>query len=241
MKKILTLLAVCAMLCSCGPMDWGAMETINYPIDGEYTALDISNAFQVTVSVGETEQAAVVTIGEKAHQYVQVEVKNGTLYIGMKKWNYMSNELPTVVLPASSAMALEELRLSGASSFKGTLFGDNPSMKVSGASRFDGTIAPNADNIEVELSGASYATLNGFCDGELEIDISGASVLDGTSFPCAEINGEISGASHADVVCCESLKVDISGASELTYSTPSDECNLKVDCECTGASSVHSR
>ena len=56
-----------------------------------------------------------------------------------------------------------------------------------------------------------------------------------------EINGEMSGASHADVVCCESLKVDISGASELTYSTPLGECDLKVDCECSGASSVHSR
>ena len=238
MKKILTLLAVCAMLLGCSPTDWGELETINYPINGEYTALDVSNAFQVSVSVRETEQVAVVTIGEKAHQYVQVEVKNGTLYIGMKKWNFVSNEKPTVVLPASS---LEELRLSGASSFNGTLFGDNPSMKVSGASRFDGTINGNADNMEVELSGASYAILNGFCDGELKIDISGASVLDGTSFPCAEINGEISGASHADVVCCESLKVDISGASELTYSTPSDECDLKVDCECSGASSVHSR
>ena len=240
MKKILTLLAVCAMLCSCNT-DWGAMETINYPINGEYTALDISNAFQVSVSVKETEQAAVVTIGEKAHKYVQLEVKNGTLYIGMKKWNFVSNEKPTVVLPASSTMDLEELRLSGASSFNGTLFGDNPSMKVSGASRFDGTIHGNADNLEVELSGASYAILNGFCDGELKIDISGASVLDGTSFPCAEINGEISGASHADVVCCESLKVDISGASELTYSTPLGECDLKVDCECSGASSVRSR
>ncbi len=238
--RVLTLLAVCAMLCSCNT-DWGAMETINYPINGEYTALDISNAFQVSVSVRETEQAAVVTIGEKAHQYVQLEVKNGTLYIGMKKWNFVSNEKPTVVLPAGSTMDLEELRLSGASSFNGTLFGDNPSMKVSGASRFDGTIHGNADNLEVELSGASYAILNGFCDGELKIDISGASVLDGTSFPCTKINGEISGASHADVVCCESLKVDISGASELTYSTPSDECDLKVDCECSGASSVHSR
>ena len=238
MKKILTLLAVCAMLCSCNT-DWGAMETINYPINGEYTALDISNAFQVSVSVRETEQVAAVTIGEKAHQYVQVEVKNGTLYIGMKKWNFVSNEKATVVLPANPA--LEELRLSGASSFNGTLFGDNPSMKVSGASRFDGTINANADNLEVELSGASYAILNGFCDGELKIDISGASVLDGTSFPCTKINGEISGASHANVTCCESLKVDVSGASEIEYGTPSEECNLKVDCECSGASSVHSR
>ena len=237
MKKILTLLAVCAVLCSCGPTDWGAMETINYPIGGTYTELDVSNAFQVTTSETATEPVAVVTIGEKAHQYVQVEVKGNTLYIGIKKWNFISNEKATVVLPANPD--LKELRLSGASSFNGTLSEDNTRMKLSGASRFEGTVY--AEESHVELSGASYATINGYCMDELDIDISGASVLDGVRFPCTKISGEVSGASHANVTCCESLKVDVSGASEIEYGTPSEECNLKVDCECSGASSVHSR
>ena len=87
MKKILTLLAVCAMLCSCNT-DWGAMETINYPINGEYTALDISNAFQVSVSVRETEQAAVVTIGEKASVGDNTEIySNAVVYHDCKVGN----------------------------------------------------------------------------------------------------------------------------------------------------------
>ena len=233
MKKIFSVLAVCAMLCSC-TSDWGALETVNYPIDGEWTALDISNAFQVTTSVTATEPVAVVSIGEKAHQYVQVEVKDGTLYIGIKKWNFVSNEKPTVVIPANPE--LNKLHASGASSFQGSLLGDEVSMKLSGASRFDGTM--RADNVDLEISGASYAAINGFCMEELKIDISGASMLDGNSFPCAKISGGISGASRANVICCESLKVNVSGASELTYGTPSDECSPTVDCECTGSSTI---
>ena len=245
MKKIFSVLAVCAMLCSC-TTDWGALETVYYPINGTYTKLDISNAFQVTVSGSETATDSValdainpvasVTVGEKAHQYVQVEVIDGTLYIGMKKWNYSAPEKGVVVLPANTTLSLNELRASGASSFQGSLLGDEVSMRLSGASRFDGTM--RADNVDLEISGASYAAINGFCMEELKIDISGASMLDGDRFPCTKISGGISGASRANVICCESLKVNVSGASELTYGTPSDECSPVVDCECTGSSTV---
>jgi len=254
MKKILTLLAVCAMLCACSS-DWGALETVNYPISGEYHALDISNAFQVTMSETVSEPVAIVTIGEKAHQYVRVEVINGTLYIGIKKWKFTSNEKATVILPVAD---IDDLRVSGASSFNGTMDEEKVKMKVSGASRFDGAVhCENADielsgashfegamyceNADIGLSGASRATINGYCMEELDIDISGASELDGVRFPCTTIVGKVSGASEADVTCCESLKVEVSGASKIIYGTPSDECDPNVDCECSGGSSVHSR
>lgn len=237
MKKILSVLALVALLCGCSQQDWGTLETVNYPIDGEWTALDISNAFNVTTSVTATEPVAVVTIGEKAHQYVQVEVKDGTLYIGIKKWNFVSNEKATVVLPANSELG--KLRVSGASSYHGTLFGDDVSMKLSGASHFDGNMT--VDNADVELSGASHATINGYCMEELDVRISGASQLDGVRFPCTKISGEISGASFADVTCCESLEVEVSGASRVTYGTPGEDCPLKVNCDCTGASTVEKR
>ena len=243
------------MLLGCSPTDWGELETINYPISGEYHALEISNAFQVTMSDAVLEPVAIVTIGEKAHQYVRVEVVNGTLYLGIKKWNYTSKDKATVILPESY---INDLRVSGASSFNGPIDEDNIHMKLSGASRFEGTVncekaevelsgasrfegTMYSENAEIELSGASYANINGYCMEELEIKISGASVLEADRFPCTNIVGEVSGASHANVTCCESLKVDVSGVSEVEYSTPSDECTLKVDCECSGNSSVRPR
>ena len=248
MKKILTLLAVCATLCSCAT-DWGALETVYYPINGIYTKLDISNAFQVTVSGSETatdsgaltaiNPVASVTVGEKAHQYVQVEVIDGTLYIGMKKWNYSAPEKGVVVLPANTTLSLNELRVSSASSFQGTLSGDEVSMKLSGASRFEGPV--HADNTDIELSGASDAALNGYSMEELKIHLSGASHFDGNRFPCTHIKVKLSGASYADVTCCESLEADVSGGSRLTYGTPSDECSPKIDCECSGGSTVQKR
>ena len=233
MKKTLVILSLCALFFGC-TKDWGTPATRNYPINGAYTKLDVSNAFKVTVSDQVTD--VVVTVGELAHDRVVVRVVDGELQIGFKP-NTMYNGKAVAVIPANAN--LSDLELSGASSFTGDLRGDDVDIELSGASTYRGTV--EATELDIDLSGASDAILSGACQTKMEIDLSGASTLKAANLSAMSVYGEMSGASDADVTCCFNLNVKLSGASTLTYGTSSEECHPNVNCPASGGSVVKPR
>lgn len=241
MKKTLVIISLCALFFGC-TKDWGTPTTKNYPINGDYTQLDVSGAFKVTVSDEVTD--VVVTVGELAHDRVVVRVVDGELQIGFKP-NTWYNGKAMAVIPATM---IRDLELSGASSFTGDLYGNgdydsrNAGVKLSGASTFRGRI--DAAELAVELSGASEAFIDGFDFTKLdkmEIDLSGASTLKAPYLSAESVYGNLSGASYADVTCCFNLNVNLSGASTLTYGTYSDECHPNINCHTSGSSIVKPR
>ena len=228
MKNIVILLSLSILFFGC-TKDWGTPATKNYPINGAYTKLDVSNAFEVTVSDQVTE--VVVTVGELAHDRVVVKAVNGELQIGFKP------RKATAVIPATAN--LYGLDLSGASSFTGDLRGNNVIIELSGASTYRGSI--EAAELDIDLSGASDAIINGVCQTKMEIDLSGASTLKAADLSAMSVYGEMSGASDADVTVCSDLNVELSGASTLTYGTSSEDCHPVVNCSTSGASTVQPR
>lgn len=251
MKQTLIMLSMCFLFFGC-TRDWGSPTTKNYPINGTYTGLDVSDAFQVTVS--DQVNDVVVTVGNLAHPRVIVKVKEGKLHIGFKP-HTTYNGVATAVIPAS---IIRDLELSGASSFKGDLSGNEVDIDLSGASFFKGNIVAHdvafdlsgastcesnveTDELDIELSGASSAILNGLCQSNMELEISGASKLEAAHINAPSIHGNMSGASNADVTCCTSLNVELSGASTLTYGTYSDECHPNINCPASGGSVVRPR
>ena len=251
MKKTFIMLSLCALLFGC-TKDWGDPTTRNYPINGYFTGLEVSDAFQVTVSDQATN--VVVTVGDLAHERVKVEVKNGKLHIGFKP-NTMYNGVATAVIPSS---ILYELDLSGASSFTGNLEGSDVDIDLSGASNYKGIVSADkvdfdlsgssnftgtvdAYKIFVDLSGASNITADGTCHTFMEIGLSGASQLKAADLYAPSVHGSMSGSSFADVTCCSSLNVSLSGASTLIYGTPFEECHPVIDCPSSGGSSVRPR
>ena len=233
MKNIVILLSLSILFFGC-TKDWGTPATKNYPINGAYTKLDVSNAFDVTVSDQVTD--VVVTVGELAHDRVVVRVVDGELQIGFKP-NTMYNGKAVAVIPANAN--LSDLELSGASSFTGDLRGDDVDIELSGASTYRGTV--EATELDIDLSGASDAILSGACQTKMEIDLSGASTLKAANLSSMSVYGEMSGASDADVTVCSALNVELSGASTLTYGTSSEDCHPVVNCSTSGASTVQPR
>ena len=232
MKKTLVILSLCALFFGC-TKDWGTPATKNYPISGAYTKLDVSNAFDVTVSDQVTD--VVVTVGELAHDRVVVRVVDGELQIGFKPNTNYSGKAKAVI----PAAVLRKLDLSGASSFTGDLRGDDVDIELSGASTYRGTV--EATELDIDLSGASDAILSGACQTKMEIDLSGASTLKAANLSAMSVYGEMSGASDADVTVCSDLNVELSGASTLTYGTSSEDCHPVVNCSTSGASTVQPR
>ena len=216
MKKTLIMISLCALFFGC-TKDWGNPTTRNYPIDGAFTELDVSNAFHVTVSDQVTD--VVVTVDDMAHEKVVVKVVNGKLQIGFKPNTWYNGTKAVAVIPATEN--LREIDLSGASSFTGDLNGHDVDIDLSGASYFQGSV--EADKIDLDLSGASKAVMNGFCTEKMDIDISGASTLNASLLETPSVFG------------------DLSGASTLIYGLVSPDCNPVINCSCTGASTYRPR
>ncbi|MDD6186363.1 MAG: DUF2807 domain-containing protein [Bacteroidales bacterium] len=232
MKNIVILVSLSIFFFGC-TKDWGTPATKNYPINGAYTKLDVSNAFEVTVSDQVTD--VVVTVGELAHDRVVVKVVDGELQIGFKPNTNYSGKAKAVI----PAAVLRKLDLSGASSFTGDLRGDDVDIELSGASTYRGTV--DATELDIDLSGASDAILSGACQTKMEIDLSGASTLKAADLSAMSVYGKMSGASDADVTVCSALNVELSGASTLTYGTSSEECHPNVNCPASGGSVVKPR
>ena len=113
-----------------------------------------------------------------------------------------------------------DVNMSGGSEFFGDVEADEIDMDLSGASKIEGEVS--ATDLDVELSGGSDATLEGQV-ATLEINLSGASnimkkvVGNRYALVCDRCEGLMSGGSDAYIHCDGSIKVSLSGASELHY------------------------
>ena len=130
-----------------------------------------------------------------------------------------------------------EIELSGGSDFIGALYANEIDMNLSGGSNIKSEVS--ATDLDVELSGGSDATLEGEVN-KLEINLSGASnimkTINGTryGFVCEQCDGDMSGGSEVYIHCDGSIKVNLSGGSELHYTGNASTTGSG----CTGGSEV---
>ena len=119
-------------------------------------------------------------------------------------------------LTSTLKASIVKTELSGASSIAGSINATKIDADLSGASTLSGTV--NAENITVDLSGASKMDVKG-TTGNIDADVSGASHLYIQDLTISKsLTGELSGASKARVHCNGSIKMEVSGTSELVYS-----------------------
>ena len=110
--------------------------------------------------------------------------------------------------------------MSGASNFYGDILADEIEMDLSGSSNIKGYV--EALDLDLEMSGASDATLEGYV-GMLKIDLDGSSnivkkvVRNRYALVCDNCEGKMSGSSDAYIRCDGTIKVNLSGSSELHF------------------------
>ena len=113
-----------------------------------------------------------------------------------------------------------KIDMSGASGFYGDILADEIEMDLSGSSDIKGAV--DALDLDLEMSGASDATFEGQVI-DLKIDLTGASkiikkvVRNRYALVCDKCEGAMSGASEAYIHCDGSIKVNLSGASDLHF------------------------
>jgi hypothetical protein len=201
--------------------------TMEYPIAGDYTRLEVSSAFDVVVC--DTVASAVVTTSARMQQYVVVKVEDGVLTIKLRPNLVISRRGAKVLLPRNEQLC--EVDLSGSSTFVGDLMGENVELDISGSSDFEGTV--RATQVEMDLSGASSFT--GSINSEkVAMDLSGSSEMTGR-IDATTIELEAIGSStvKAEGSCLDLLDLDLSGSSE--FLSPQMDCR-KVTGELSGSS-----
>ena len=214
MKRICIMAMVLCFVCTACEKDYSGLITASYPVDGYYTDLEVSHAFEVVVC--DTVSKAMVSVRGGEHKNVIFKVEDGTLKIGFKStlFNWIHGPAK-VLLPRNNALC--DVELSGASSFHGDLQGDK---------------------IEMEISGSSKVSGFGSCNELLDMEISGSSDVDAYGLECRSVAAKVSGSSKVKISSCESIMGSLSGSSDLYYKALPG-CNPVVNCSTSGGSKVH--
>ena len=174
----------------------------------EFTKIDASSAFEIDVQVGESQSVEIRT-DENLMKYVEVTVKNNTLFLELENNTNLNGDMKAVI----SVESLKSIDLSGACKI------NVENIKT--------------DDFTVDVSGACKGTLSGNVEN-LTLDLSGATKLNTVELKAKNLNIDMSGASKLEVHCENSFTADGSGASKIiVYGDPK---TTKTDF--SGASSV---
>ena len=197
-----------------------------------FTSINVSNAFDVYISQGNQDAVGVSASDESATNNIKTYISGGVLYLSFnqKSWgSWKNNKLKAYI----TVKDLQKLTVSGACnvSFVDPITSDKLLVSISGASDIKGPVKVNS--LKVGASGASNISLSGTAT-ETDFNISGAcsiKSLDLVTDNCAVV---ASGASSIRLTINQSLKANISGASDIRYKGTVSMFNSKT----SGASSI---
>lgn len=218
MKRFLIIISAVVLVAfsSCTKITEGTIIPKDFGNPGNYTALEISNAFEAYVS--ENANTITITAGENVMPYIVVETVNNTLKIYLKPVAIVNLSQLKVVLPYN--INLSAVNLSGAAEFHSEygLIGEALKVELSGASKFESALI--TDELDLKMSGASKIVK--------KITESQYAVL------CELCKGTISGASEAYIHCDGNINVNLSGASVLHFTGNA----FTADSEVSGGSQI---
>ncbi|MFI5130756.1 MAG: head GIN domain-containing protein [Chitinophagales bacterium] len=182
----------------------------------DFHAIRLSSAFNVFLTQGNEEKVAVSAADEKDLAYITVQVRNGVLEVGWdhkRKWGRGNKKLKAYI----SFKAIDKLAVGGACDvdIAGTITADDLKIDLSGASDLSGKIEVK-EKLIMDLSGASDAKLSGTAK-EMVIDANGASSFKGFNFSVDYCNATASGASDIKITVNKELSAQASGASGVDY------------------------
>jgi hypothetical protein len=217
MKKIYVILGLLFFV-SAG---YGQTELVVDPaaemrtLGASFNAISISGSIDVYLTQSGTEAIAISAAEEKYKAGIKTVVENNTLKIyfeGEKGFGVKNKKLKAYV----SFTTLQQLNASGASDIfvVGKITTDQLDMKLSGASDFKGAVAVGSFNLL--LSGASDAKISGTASNA-SITTHGASDVDAYGLVTDYCEANASGASDINITVNKELVAHAKGSSDISY------------------------
>ena len=247
MKK--TLLLLVALCLTIALADARTVRKV-YDFD-DFTALNVTNAFDVTLEHGD-EYRVEIEITEEFLPYLLVKNRGGVLELNFTRLPFrLKQKARSRIAQATVRMpVLTDVTLSGASKltcndqFSNTMNRFNIDLrggsqitnlnikapevviKLAGASK--AVLSVRSSDVDVDLAGASRLNIEGDTQ-EFDVKASGASTVNADEFDAADVSVIAKGASKVDVMVTESLSVSLAGASKCRYYGDSDYVKVKAD------------
>ncbi len=184
-------------------------------IYGSFTSIRVSSGIHLYLSKGDVEAIAISASQEKYKAKIKTEIENGELHIfyeGDRIWNGRNQKLNVYVAYKN----LEQITATGASNvlIAGVMKLPSLNIKLSGASDFKGQL--NIDNLNVKISGASDIYLSGIAKNT-NIECSGASDFKSYDLTTETASIKASGASDINITVNKEITANASGASNVFY------------------------
>jgi hypothetical protein len=192
-----------------------------------FSGINVSSIYKVELVQGEN-NFVEITSDEKSLEKVEVKVKNGVLYLDFKGTARNTKLTATVVSPLMNSVTL-----SGASSLTGEGVFESPEMEIDLSGATSATLQVETQTLETNLSGASNLRISGLAENH-EVNTSGASHLRAGDLVTQNADVKTSGASSAKVNVKNLLKANASGTSGISF----DEDPLSLEVKTSGVASV---
>ena len=180
-----------------------------------FTAINLSNAFDVYISQGTEDAVAVAANDASVTKNIKTHISGGVLYISFeqKGWgSWKNNKLKAYI----TVKDLQKLTVSGACnvSFVDAITSNYLQISMSGASDIKGVVKVNS--LKVGASGASDISLSGTTT-DADFNVSGACSIKSLGLVTDNCTVVASGASNVKLTINKYLKANISGASDIRY------------------------
>lgn len=177
---------------------------------GAFTKIEAGSAFTLIVEQG-PETSVIVETDDNYQDRIETVVKGDRLTISS-----MGMQSPSALKVRITSPVIEEINMYGAArlSSVGTIKANQLKLELSGASK--ATLTLDAEILITDISGAAKVTLNGSAIKH-NADISGAVKLNALSLGTITTAIELSGASKATINSTGKINAEISGASSLSY------------------------
>lgn len=202
---------------------------------GKITSIDAGSIFEISATPGNSRKVKIV-YDEYFKDGLIVKYYNGKLELGLEYTKIKNKNNVEGIKVYLQMPTIEELDLSGASSFKasGSFRTDELELDLSGASSVKG-LEISGRELSMDCSGASSLSITGDFN-TVEADISGTSnvTLNGNS---SQLEGEFSGASNVkvngnhkqtDVTCSGASNLTLTGKTDYLKSVTTGASNLKA-------------
>lgn len=200
--------------------------TSTYEVNTSYKSLKVKNAIRVEYR-HDIDTLQIIADSSILSKIKVVHDEDG---IEIYASSFKSPFKVTALVPASEE--LEDIEISGASSFSSDeeIKAEELDIEVFGASKFEANI--NCQSLKASVNGASSANIGGKAVNA-EINVSGASKLSSENLNTDYADVDISGASKAEIICNKNITGDVSGASKLSFGG-----TAKSEVSTSGASKV---
>ncbi len=226
--KTLHAIKTTLLLLFAAPLLLSAQEVSQVRETGPFSAIDAGSIFKIELIQGEN-HFVEITSSENHMENITTRVKNGVLQLNFTGSARNVKASVTIITPE-----INSIKLSGAVSLTGTNVIESPSLELNLSGATSATLEVNTGELDTKLSGAANLTISGTAENHTA-SASGASQIRAQQLNTLTTNVKVSGASHARINASEKIDATASGTSKVSY----DKEPASVKVKTSGMASIN--